>query len=156
MMTHDAPAVSKNETTFRMDCRVRCDIRATPERIWALLTDASGFVRWSSTVTSLRGDIAVGRKLALEVKEAPGRTFSPKVTRLDDAREMVWSDGFAPMFRGVRTFKLTPKADGLTEFAMDEVFSGLMLPMIKKSLPDFGPAFEAFAEDLRRAAEAAS
>jgi hypothetical protein len=57
------------------------------------------------------------------------------------------------MFRGVRTFTLTPKAEGLTEFAMKEVFSGVMLPMIKKSLPDFGPAFEAYAADLKRAAE---
>jgi hypothetical protein len=28
--------------------------------------------------------------------------------------------------------------------------------MIKKGLPDFGPAFEAFARDLRRAAEGAA
>ena len=36
---------------------------------------------------------------------------------------------------------------------MKETFSGLMLPMIKGSLPDFGPAFEACAEDLKREAE---
>jgi hypothetical protein len=37
---------------------------------------------------------------------------------------------------------------------MTEVFSGAMLPMIRRSLPDFGPPFEAFARDLKRAAEA--
>jgi hypothetical protein len=36
---------------------------------------------------------------------------------------------------------------------MREEFSGLMLPMIKGSLPDFAPIFEAYAEDLRREAE---
>lgn len=36
---------------------------------------------------------------------------------------------------------------------MQEAFSGAMLPLIRKSLPDFGPAFETFASDLRRAAE---
>jgi hypothetical protein len=36
---------------------------------------------------------------------------------------------------------------------MAEVFSGLMLPMIKGSLPDFGPPFEAYAADLKREAE---
>ncbi len=36
---------------------------------------------------------------------------------------------------------------------MKEQFSGLMLPMIKGSLPDFAPVFERYAEDLRRAAE---
>jgi hypothetical protein len=36
---------------------------------------------------------------------------------------------------------------------MVEVLSGLMLPMIRGSLPDFGPAFETYAADLKRAAE---
>jgi hypothetical protein len=36
----------------------------------------------------------------------------------------------------------------------EEVFSGVMLPMIKGSLPDFAPSFEAYAEDLKREAEA--
>lgn len=69
---------------------------------------------------------------------------------------MQWSDGFAPMFKGVRTFTLTPKGNGVTEFAMTEVFSGLMLPMIKGSLPDFRDAFETYARDLKRAAEGGS
>jgi hypothetical protein len=66
---------------------------------------------------------------------------------------MVWSDGFAPMFRGVRTYTLTENADGTTGFSMREVFSGLMLPMIRGSLPDFGPPFEQFAADLKCEAE---
>jgi hypothetical protein len=37
---------------------------------------------------------------------------------------------------------------------MTEVFAGLMLPMIKGSLPDFGPIFEQYAADLKKAAEA--
>jgi hypothetical protein len=66
---------------------------------------------------------------------------------------MEWSDGMAPMFKGVRTFTLTKSASGDTEFKMVEVFSGLMLPLIKGSLPDFGPAFETYAADLKKAAE---
>ena len=50
-------------------------------------------------------------------------------------------------------FTLTPNADGSTEFAMTEEFSGLMLPMIKGSLPDFAPVFETYAADLKCAAE---
>jgi len=48
-----------------------------------------------------------------------------------------------------------PHDDGSTEFRMEEVFSGLMLPLIKGSLPDFAPSFEAYAADLKREAEAA-
>jgi len=66
---------------------------------------------------------------------------------------MVWKDGFAPMFSGVRTFSLTPKSDGTTDFSMIEVFKGIMLPLIKGSLPDFKPNFEQYALDLKAAAE---
>jgi hypothetical protein len=149
------PAATKTATTFRQSCAVRTDIRASTKTIWSLLTNAARYPTWNSTVTSLEGEIRTGEKLSLRVTLDPKRTFSPKVTRLDDT-QMVWSDGFAPMFRGVRTFTLTPKSNGVTEFAMEEVFSGAMLPLIRKSLPDFAPAFEAFARDLKRAAEAAA
>lgn len=154
MTDANPPTAEKSQSTFSQDCAVRCRIAAPSDRIWALLTDARRFPSWNTTVKSLEGEIALGNKLSLRVTLDPKRAFSPKVTKLDPAREMEWSDGFAPMFRGIRTFTLTPKGDGTTEFAMREVFSGVMLPMIRKSLPDFGPAFEAFARDLKRAAEA--
>jgi hypothetical protein len=37
---------------------------------------------------------------------------------------------------------------------MQEVFSGLFSPMIERSLPDLQPAFDEFAADLERRAEA--
>ena len=67
-------------------------------------------------------------------------------------KRLVWSDGNF-IFRGVRTYTLTPKADGSTDFSMVEVLSGVMLPMIAGSLPDFGPDFEKYAADLKREAE---
>ncbi|HVW26732.1 MAG TPA: SRPBCC domain-containing protein [Polyangiaceae bacterium] len=136
-----------------MDCSIRCEIAATPDCVWALLTDAERFPSWNSTVTSLKGDIALGQRLELRVPLDPKRTFRPRVTRFEKNREMEWSDGAAPMFKGVRRFVLTPKPDGTTAFEMTEVFSGVMLPLIKPSLPDFGPVFETYAADLKRAAE---
>jgi hypothetical protein len=38
---------------------------------------------------------------------------------------------------------------------MSEVYTGLMLPMIVGSLPDFGTAFDTYAADLKREAERA-
>ncbi|MEO7729607.1 MAG: SRPBCC domain-containing protein [Kofleriaceae bacterium] len=151
-MTATAKA-TQTHTTFRMECATSIDVRATPARIWSLLTNAADVPRWSSTVTRLTGTIEHGAKLALEVPTAPGRTFKPRVTRLEPERMMEWSDGFAPMFKGVRTFTLAANPDGSTTFTMVEVFRGVMLPMIKRSLPDFGPSFAAYATDLKREAE---
>ena len=60
---------------------------------------------------------------------------------------MTWTGGFDPIFKGVRTFQLRPCPDGSTDFVMQERFSGLMLPLIKGSLPDFGPIFQRYAND---------
>lgn len=150
-MTTDSIS-QKKASTFRMECRVSIRIHAPREKIWALLTNAAEFPRWNSTVTSIKGTIAQGQKLELRVPISD-RTFSPKVTELVPATRMVWSDGMAPMFKGERTFTLTPRADGATDFEMVEIFSGVMLPMIKGSLPDFGPVFERYALDLKKEAE---
>jgi hypothetical protein len=67
---------------------------------------------------------------------------------------MVWRDGRLPMFRGIRTFTLTPIDAETTEFRMAEEFRGLMLPLVRRSLPDFRPVFDNYADDLRRVSEA--
>jgi hypothetical protein len=67
---------------------------------------------------------------------------------------MVWADGMPlGLFKGVRTYRLTPQVDGPTTFLMEEVFSGLLEPMISKSIPDMTESFELFADGLKRAAE---
>lgn len=152
-MTNDTGKATKKASTFHMECAVGIHIRAAPAKIWKLLTNAADFPRWNSTVTSLEGNIALGNKLALRVPIAPARVFKPKVTELVADKRMVWSDGAAPMFKGVRVFTLAARPDGTTDFSMVETFDGVMLPLIKGSLPDFGPPFEQYAADLKREAE---
>ncbi len=145
------PRASKSASTFRLECAIAIDINAPIDKVWSLLSNAQQLPRWNSTITSVEGEIALGNNLKLRVP-ASDRTFTPKVIELDAPHRMVWSDGFAPMFRGVRSFTLNETPTG-TRFEMREVFSGLMLPLIRKSLPDFGPPFEQYASDLKRAAE---
>jgi hypothetical protein len=53
----------------------------------------------------------------------------------------------------VRTFTLTPAAGGATSFAMREVFSGPLLGLIKRGMPDLQPSFDEFARSLKLRAE---
>jgi hypothetical protein len=153
MSTSTNGRATKTKSTFRLEYAVGTNINATPEKIWALLTHAQKFPSWNSTVISIDGDIALGQQIQVKVHAAPKREFKLKVSEFDPGRRMVWRDGAAPMFQGVRTYTLAPQADGSTNFSMSEVFSGLMLPMIAGSLPNFGPSFETYAADLKRAAE---
>ena len=142
-----------SKSLFRRECAVTADIAATPERIWQLLTDVDDMVRWNSTLTRMGGTIGPGGTVKMEVPEAPGTVFKIEVTTFTPPREMVWTQGNPIMFRGVRTYRLTPLGAGLTRFEMIEVFSGLVLPMAAGRLPDFKPIFERYAADLKAEAE---
>src|SRR5262245_17111485 len=146
------PQVSQTRGTFSLVCRVEVRIQATPVRVWALLTDAPNFPRWNSTITGIDGQIGDGQRIRIH---APGtnRTFTPRISIGVPNGRMTWTGGFAPLFKGVRTFELTPSGVSSTIFVMQERFSGLMLPLIGRSLPDFGPVFERYAHDLKREAE---
>src|SRR5215475_4544477 len=132
-------------------------MRARPETVWALLTDAAGYPQWNSTVTKIEGRIAAGEKVTVHAKAAPGRAFPLKVTEFVPPRRMVWSGGMPlGLFTGTRSYTLTPTSSGEVEFAMREEFSGLLAPLISRSIPDLQPAFDTFAADLKRRAERAT
>jgi hypothetical protein len=129
-------------------------IRATPERIWNLLTDAAGYNRWNNTVDKVTGKIAPGERVTVHPKINPGRAFPVKVTEFEAPRKMVWTGGMPfGLFKGARTFTLTPRQNGDVEFSMREEYTGLLAPLIGRSIPDLQPAFDEFASDLKQAAE---
>ena len=150
--TASVASVTQSRGVFSMACGVTLNIRAPAASIWSLLIDAKGFPRWNSTVTKVEGQIREGERLRVHV---PGtdRTFTPRVTGVVPEERMIWTGGFSPVFKGVRTFELRPCDDGSTEFVMEERFSGVMLPFVKGAMPDFGPVFERYANDLKQAAE---
>lgn len=129
-------------------------IKASPADIWAILTDAAAYPSWNTTVDKVDGTIAPGQTIKVHVRINPGRAFPVKVSTFEAPSRMVWSGGMPlGLFKGERTFTLTPKADGAVEFAMQEVFSGLMAPLITRSIPNLQPAFDEFAACLKRRAE---
>jgi uncharacterized protein YndB with AHSA1/START domain len=133
---------------------VKTTIRATPERIWQLLTDAAGYSRWNNTVDKVDGKIASGERVTVHPKINPGRAFPVKVTEFEAPRRMVWTGGMPlGLFKGERTFTLTPLQNGDVEFSMREEYTGWLAPLIGRSMPDLQPAFDEFASSLKRAAE---
>ena len=145
---------NKPKGAFRMEYSAGINIKASPDKVWALMTNVSDFPRWNSTIKSMDGKIGMGEVVKLVATIAPTRSFNLKVIEFVPKKRMVWTDEKTnPMFRGVRTYTLTPKADGSTDFTMSEVYTGLMLPMIAGSLPDFRPTFEQYLSDLKQEAE---
>ena len=143
-------------TAFRLAIAVTKSIDAPPSAVWSLLTDLGAHSKWNSTLASLEGKIALGERVSFKVPESPGQTFSPKVVVYDEPRSMVWRLNRWPLLVSDRTYRLAPGPNGSTEFSLDEVFRGMLLPLIAKSLPDFGTMFERTAADLKAAAETAA
>ncbi|HET9849595.1 MAG TPA: SRPBCC domain-containing protein [Candidatus Dormibacteraeota bacterium] len=129
-------------------------IAARPDKIWSVLTDGDGFSKWDSGVDRVEGRIAPGETIKVYVKVNPGRAFPVKVTEFTPPQRMVWSGGMPlGLFKGVRTYTLSPQANGTTTFNMREEYTGPMLPMIWKSIPDLGPSFIQFANGLKQRVE---
>lgn len=140
---------------FRLATSVTTSIDANPATIWNLLTDLGAQSKWNSTLESIRGEAAIGKRVTFEVRDVPGQEFSPKVIAFDEPRSMVWRLNRWPLLVSDRTYRLTPRVDGSTELTITEVFRGLLLPLIGKSLPDFGAMFERTAAELKVAAASA-
>ena len=129
-------------------------IKAKPEKVWQVLTDGEGYPKWDSGIERFEGRIAPGATVKLFVRVNPGRAFPLKVAELTSNRRMVFSGGMPlGLFKGVRTYTLEPDAAGGTSFRMREEYTGPLLGMIWKSIPDLGPSFQQFADGLKDEAE---
>lgn len=128
-------------------------IAASPDRVWEVLLDGAAYPTWGSGVARVEGAIVDGGKIKVHAEAAPGRAFPVKVAIDRAGGSMTWSGGMPfGLFRGVRTFRLIPDADG-TSFSMREEFSGPMLGMVWKKMPDLQPSFDQFASALKAEAE---
>ena len=131
-------------------------IEASPANIWAILTDAPAYPEWDPGVDRIEGRIAPGEKITAFSKLSPGRAFPVKVSEFVPGRKMTWIGGMPlGLFKGERTFTLTPQGNGSVEFTLREVFTGPLLPLIGRSLPDLTASFEQFAAGLKSWAERA-
>ena|SRR6266851_9342754 len=133
-------------------------IKATPESVWAILTDAPGYTHWNPEITRIGGRIALGEKIRAHVNLGGGviRPVTVRVTALELMRRMVWTGGLPlGLFTGRRTFSLKPRDGGMVEFTLHLQFSGPMSPLIAKSLGDRQPDIDALAEGLKNCAERA-
>ena len=129
-------------------------INAAPETIWALLTDAAGYPDWDPGMLRLEGTVAPGEKITAYTKISPNRAFPVTVSQFVPNEAMTWSSGMPlGLFKGERIFQLTPQADGAVEFFVREQFTGLLLPLIGRTIPDLSQSFIDFAEGLKAKAE---
>ena len=131
------------------------NINASPEVIWKILTDTSGYPDWDPAMDHIEGKLAQGETVKFFTKLS-SQAFPVKVTLFEPNRKMVLTGGMPlGLFKSERTHTLTPGRDGQTLFKTEETFSGLLLPIFGRNLPDLTENFKAFAAGLKQQAERA-
>jgi len=132
----------------------RIDIGAPADKIWEILIDLPRWPKWNTTIDRTVGHIKRGAKVTVFVKQNPGRAFPLRVTELDAPHLMVWAGGMPlGLFTGTRVYELTTSAAAATVFSMREDYTGPLAGLIARSIPDLQPAFDEFAQCLKREAE---
>lgn len=141
------------------ELKTEITINTTPEKVWLILTGFDNYPSWNPFITSLKGDVKVGNKIAIRI-EPPGAStnnFKPPVTAFEVNKKLSWLGVF--LFRGIfdgeHKFELVHNENGTTTFIQQEKFSGLLVPFLKKMLDDnIRRGFEALNKKIKELAEA--
>ena len=139
-------------------------IQASPERVWEILTDTRSWSEWDSGVVDVDGEPAEGGRLKIRSELNPKRAYPVKVTELEPNRRMTelepnrrmaWAGrGAARPLQGRAHLHPDPgEGEGRTRFELREEFSGPLLPLIWRTMPDMNDSFRQFASGLKERAE---
>jgi len=133
--------------TFSRATSVQITILADPAIVWILLTRASDYPRWNSTVTSLQGEIKAGGAIELKSTLDEKRIFKLNIKEFVPSKRLVWGDNM-----GSRIYTLDKSSNGVL-FSMSEKIGGPLFPLFARYIPAFDESFERFAADLKKEAE---
>jgi hypothetical protein len=129
-------------------------IGAAPEAVWAVLTDAAAWPSWDSGVQAVEGRIVLGETITVRSHAAPGRAFPVTVADLAPPHSLRLAGGMPlGLFRGVRTYTVSAEPGDQAAFHMREQYTGPLVPLIWRAMPDLGPSFSQFAQGLKRRVE---
>lgn len=134
------------------------EIDASPERVWAVLSDFDSYPKWNPFIRSVRGAPQQGTRLQVTIQPSGGKAmrFSPVVLTADVGRELRWLGRFLlpGIFDGEHCFAIEPLANDKVRFKQSERFSGLLVGLLRRSLDrDTRRGFEEMNRALKVLAE---
>ena len=134
------------------------EINASPEKVWAVLTEFAAFPEWNPFVKTIEGKTDVGEKFKvfLQLPGTKGMTFRPRCLKAEQNKELRWIGHmiFPGLFDGEHGFIIEPIDDNKVRFIQKESFRGILTPIIIKSIGDkTKQGFEMMNRALKERAE---
>jgi hypothetical protein len=120
------------------EIQTEIDIAASPERLWAILTDFAAYPDWNPFIRSIEGPLEKGGRLTVSIQPvgASAMTFRPTVLVATPNAELRWLGKF--LFRGVfdgeHYLQIAPSTPGRVRFVQGEKFGGLLVGLSKSKI----------------------
>jgi hypothetical protein len=141
------------------ELRTEIDIDATGERVWQVLTDFASFPKWNPFIRQASGEPRAGAKLEVTLQPSGASramTFKPRVLRAEPGRELRWKGRLVMpgIFDGEHIFMIDQVSATRVRFTQREVFTGLLVPLMARSLDsDTRRGFEEMNQAIKARAE---
>ncbi|HEX9089386.1 MAG TPA: SRPBCC domain-containing protein [Arthrobacter sp.] len=127
-------------------------INAGDSTVWEIITDGGNFTVWDSGITRIDGELRNGGTIRVRTRTGGNRTFRLRVQQIP-GEVMTWTGGLPwGLFKGVRTFTLTPHG-GMTHLRVREEFTGPLLVPLWNTVPDLERAFTDYVSAVKKRAE---
>ena len=106
------------------------EILASPESVWAVLTDFASFQYWNPFIRQISGNAQVGAKIEVHLQTSRGksRVYRPIITRVEPNHELRWlGKSFIPgILSGERIFTIEKNTtNNSVRFLHSEIFKGI-------------------------------
>ena len=111
-------------------------IRAAPDVVWNILSNAAGYSLWNPEVIAIEGRLVADARFKARVRLGDGavRLVRMRVAEFEPPRLMTWIGGLPlSLFVGRRTFTLAARETG-TAFRMELSMTGPLAVLILKSV----------------------
>jgi hypothetical protein len=141
------------------DIHTEIEINAPNKRVWQILIDFAQYPQWNPFIVQIVGEPLRGCRLEARIQSPGSRamTIRPVVLRVEeDEHGLLWR-GSLPipgLFSGEHHFVAQYLDAGRTRFIQGERFTGLLVPLVSRSLWDkIRNGFEEMNRALKARAE---
>ena len=140
------------------ELRTEIQIKATPEKIWSVLTDFKKYPEWNSMIKSFEGKLAEGEKVTVKLQQ-PGSsamTFKPTIKQVIPNKTFRWQGHLLVpgLFDGEHIFEIIEHGTGVCTFIHRENFKGILIPLFKKMIEmNTKQGFQSMNEALKKRCE---
>jgi hypothetical protein len=133
-------------------------INSYPENVWKILTDFATYDQWNPFINKIIGLPREGDKIDIYIETPSGkkRKYSPRVTKVEEARELRWfgKSSLPGLLNAEHIFTIEEIQPQQVRFVQLEVFDGLLSGLFGKGMDsDVKQGFEDMNYALKKHAE---